>query len=220
MKKMLIGCCIALLVAGCNENNQQQAPSQEAPKSPQEAAAEAPNSSNSIDIKEREKQLLENPAIATVNNHESAYKLVTTTKEYSRFGVLVSMSKYAKALHHEQYALLAPTNFALDKYGTEVVALLKDSSNKKILDEFVAKHIIKAPFSIKKLDGVTEAENIAGKKVQVSVDKNTIAGAKMSGVEFYTKMGSVISMDEAIDFPEKTLAAQLEKKNSKESQKK
>lgn len=169
------------------------------------------NAAKGFSPQEHAKEILNNPVVATENNTESAYKLVTTSKDYSRFGVLVGYSSYAKQLHHEPWVILAPTNLVMDKYDVELVGLLRDPANKSLLDAFIANHIIKSPFSIKKMDIITDAETIKGKKYACSNADQTINGIKLSGVEFYTKMGTVVSVEGLIGFPE----AELQKKMAK-----
>jgi uncharacterized surface protein with fasciclin (FAS1) repeats len=164
---------------------------------------------------QHEKEILQNPVVATENNTESAYKLVTTMPDYSMWGVLVGHSKYAKQLHHENWVILAPSNMVLQNYDMNLLSLLKDSTNQKMLDELIASHIIKSPFSCKKMIDIKEVETIDGQKFPCLNEDQTINGVKVSGVEFYTKMGTVVSMEGVINFPDKALTKKFESKKKK-----
>jgi len=157
-----------------------------------------------------------NPVLNKSNNMMSPFKFVTTTPEYSKFGAFVLNSSYLKDLHNQDWVLLAPTNQSLSTYEVSVLGTLRMPENKKLLDEFISRHIIKAPFSIYKMTNLTEVETITGKKIPVDEKTLTIDGKRYSGVEFNTDIGNVISMDEPIALPfdklEKLLKSQKGKK--------
>ena len=185
---MILAACNGDQPAGSNTNGTNQATGDS-------------TASQGFSAQQHAQEILNNPAVATENNTESAYKLVTTSKDYSRFGVLVSHSSFAKQLHHEPWVILAPSNMVLDKYDVILVGLLREPANKGLLDAFIANHIIKSHFSIKKMNGVTQVETIKGKKYSCYNADQTINGVKPSVVECYTKMGYVISVERITGFP-------------------
>ncbi|MBL7942530.1 MAG: fasciclin domain-containing protein [Flavobacteriales bacterium] len=148
-----------------------------------------------------------NPAFSQHFNEESPLKYVQTSEDYTMFGVFCGASSYAKKLHNEDWVLLAPMNKVFKVLSEDELRELKRPENKKFLDEFVGRHIIRVPFSIYKVQGEMEVENILGQKVKASSETLTIDGAKYTSLEFKTRIGTVVCMEEAIGFdPEKIKA--------------
>lgn len=153
-----------------------------------------------------------NPILSQHNNEQNPLKFVLTHEEYMLFGNFCAASSYAKQLNNEDWVLLAPMDRAFKGLTEDELRELKRPENRKILDDFIGRHIIRVPFSIYKLQDDLKVENILGKSVTPDLKTLTLDGAKYTSLEFKTRIGTVICMEEAIGLDKEAIKALSKKK--------
>lgn len=178
---------MAILVSACNNG---ETPANTAPIAPQ-----ADTVKTRLSAEEWQERAKQNPKIVEVDNKTSPFKFAQTNAEFNIFGSLIAASDYAKRLHNEDLVLLCPSNEAMQKVDQGTMVALKDPGNKEYLNNFIAAHIVKPPFSIEKLDLITQVSSILDQLYMVDAGTRTINGTSFGTYEVTCSIGKLVAMN-------------------------
>jgi uncharacterized surface protein with fasciclin (FAS1) repeats len=84
---------------------------------------------------------------------------------------------------------------------------LKHPTNKALLDDIMAMHLLKEPLSPEKLLLMKEVETISGKMLAIDAANHTIGGIGFAQSEIITGVGTIIVLDDMLYYPEAELKA-------------
>jgi hypothetical protein len=192
MKKNAIFLAVSIasiVFASCagNEQKPQATPTtQEAPKSNKEKLEEL-----------RQKVMKE-------VDYTSVVTYLQTTREYGNWGALLKKSKWGKDLHNGYFTILVPEPGIIEK-KLDLLAEFKRDDNQALLDKFMARHIVKNPFTAAKAEGMRDMEMMDGSKLKIQPGVQQIEHISYSTDQIGTDHGSIVLINGMIDFPEKEL---------------
>lgn len=193
MKKVLFIASIAVLVSACN--------SSETPANTAPVVSQPDTIKNKLSADDWQERAKKNPQIVEVDNKTSPFRFAQTNADFNIFGALIANSDYAKRLHNEDLVLLCPSNDAMQNLGQGTLVALKDPANKIFLDQFIAAHIVKPPFSIDKLDLIGQATTVLDQLYMVDANARTINGAPFGTYEVTCTTGKLVAMKDIIVKP-------------------
>lgn len=131
------------------------------------------------------------------------------SSDLATWGTLLNKSKWSREIQSSQVTFLCPTEDIFDpaKGGRVLISELKRPENQNLLDQVMAKHLLKIQYSIDKLAVMSEVETIDGQMLTVDAVNATIGGIHYTNREILTLNGTVLVIDDVIDYPEKALKA-------------
>ncbi len=186
MKKVLFFASLTLILGACNTG--------ETPVNTNNTGPIPDSTKTRLTAEQWEERAKKNPKIAETDNKTSPFRYAQTNAELNIFGSLIGGSDYAKKLHNEDFVLLCPSNEVMNKLDNGTLVALKDPSNKVALNQFIAAHILKPPFSIEKLDLIGQATTIYDQLYMIDPVSRTINGAKLGTYEITCQIGKIVEM--------------------------